>query len=317
VSIRASDTADSRARPGPPPGAQSALRTLTDSTPRSRQVRRQTSPGQRLLHDGGAIAGLALVAVIGMLCVLAPLLAPYDPNAVDAANRLAPVGSAGHLLGTDDLGRDLLSRLLWGGQVSLVVGLLPVALGVIVGVGLGAAAGYFRGTVDAVIMRCLDVLLAFPAYLLAIAIVSALGAGLSNAILAIAIFSSAAFARLVRGSVLSIRERDYVFAARLMGSGDGRIVWQHVLPNVLTPVIVFATLEAGRTIIFAAGLSFLGLGAQPPTAEWGAMLAQGRGLLNVAPHVATLPGVAILLVSLGLNLFGDGLRDALDPRSTY
>jgi peptide/nickel transport system permease protein len=166
-------------------------------------------------------------------------------------------------------------------------------------------------------MRSLDVLLAFPAYLLAIAIVSALGAGLTNAILAIAVFSTAAFARLVRGSVLSIREREYVFAARLMGSADGRIVWQHVLPNVLTPVIVFATLEAGRTIIFAAGLSFLGLGAQPPTAEWGAMLAQGRGLLNVAPHVATLPGIAILLVSLGLNLFGDALRDALDPRSTY
>jgi peptide/nickel transport system permease protein len=165
-------------------------------------------------------------------------------------------------------------------------------------------------------MRCLDVMLAFPAYLLAIAIVSALGAGLSNAILAIAIISSASFARLVRGSVLSLREREFIFAARLAGARDARIVWRHVLPNVLSPVIVFATLEAGRTIIFAAGLSFLGLGAQPPTAEWGAMLSQGRGLLNVAPHVASLPGVAILVVSLGLNLFGDGLRDALDPRSS-
>jgi peptide/nickel transport system permease protein len=183
-----------------------------------------------------------------------------------------------------------------------------------VGVALGAISGYARGVLDGVIMRCLDVLLAFPAYLLAIAIVSSLGAGLSNAIMAIALVSSASFARLVRGSVLSVREREFVHAARVLGAGDGRIIWTHLLPNVLSPVIVFATLEAGRTIIFAAGLSFLGLGAQPPTAEWGAMLAQGRGLLNVAPHVASLPGVAILLVSLGLNLFGDALRDATDPR---
>jgi peptide/nickel transport system permease protein len=270
---------------------------------------------RRLLRDGGALFGIVLVAVFAVLALLAPMLAPYDPDAVDAANRLAPVGASGHLLGTDDLGRDLLSRLLWGGRVSLVVGLLPVLIASLVGVTLGALAGYIRGRADGFIMRCMDVLLAFPAYLLAIAIVAALGAGLSNAILAIAIVSIASFARLVRGSVLSVREREFIHAARLAGARDVRIVGQHVLPNVLTPVIVFATLEAGRTIIFAAGLSFLGLGAQPPTAEWGSMLAQGRGLLNVAPHVATLPGVAILLVSLGLNLFGDGLRDALDPRA--
>jgi peptide/nickel transport system permease protein len=253
--------------------------------------------------------------VVALLAVLAPLLAPHEPDAVDAAIRLAPVGTPGHWLGTDDLGRDLLSRLLWGGRVSLVVGLVPVAIAVAVGVTLGAVAGYLRGRLDGFIMRCLDVLLAFPAYLLAIAIVATLGAGLSNAILAIAIVSIASFARLVRGSVLSVREREFIQAARLAGAHDLRIVCWHVLPNVLSPVIVFGTLEAGRTIIFAAGLSFLGLGAQPPTAEWGSMLAQGRGLLNVAPHVASLPGMAILLVSLGLNLFGDGLRDALDPRS--
>ena len=263
------------------------------------------------------MAGIGVVAIIAVVSVLAPLLAPYDPDAVDAAVRLAPIGAPGHVLGTDDLGRDLLSRLLWGGRVSLVVGLVPVALAILVGVGLGALAGYVRGAADGTLMRCIDVLLAFPAYLLAIAIVSALGAGLSNAVLAIAVVSSASFARLVRGSVLSVREREYVFAARLAGASGSRIVARHVMPNVLTPVIVFATLEAGRTIIFAAGLSFLGLGAQPPTAEWGAMLAQGRGLLNVAPHVASLPGLAILVVSLGLNLFGDGLRDALDPRSTH
>jgi peptide/nickel transport system permease protein len=260
--------------------------------------------------------GLGFILIIAAVCAIAPLVAPYDPDAVDAAIRLAPIGSAAHVLGTDDLGRDILSRLIWGGRVSLVVGLLPVAIAVIVGVLLGATAGYMRGAIDGLIMRCLDVLLAFPAYLLAIAIVSALGAGLNNAILAIAVVSSASFARLVRGSVLSLREREFIFAARLAGARDLRIVWRHVLPNVLSPVIVFSTLEAGRTIIFAAGLNFLGLGAQPPTAEWGAMLAQGRGILNVAPHVASLPGVAILLVSLGLNLFGDGLRDALDPRST-
>ena len=277
---------------------------------------RRRGARHRLLSDRVAIGGVVIVLLIGVLCAAAPLIAPYDPDAVDAAIRLAPVGSAGHVLGTDDLGRDILSRLIWGGRVSLVVGPLPVAIAVLVGVLLGAFAGYVGGAADGFVMRCLDVMLAFPAYLLAIAIVSALGAGLSNAILAIAIISSASFARLVRGSVLSLREREFIFAARLAGARDAHIVWRHVLPNVLSPVIVFATLEAGRTIIFAAGLSFLGLGAQPPTAEWGAMLSQGRGLLNVAPHVASLPGVAILVVSLGLNLFGDGLRDALDPRSS-
>ena len=268
-----------------------------------------------MLRDRAAIAGLTLVAFIAAVCALAPLIAPYDPDGVDAALRLASIGSTAHVLGTDDLGRDLLSRLLWGGRVSLVVGLLPVGIAVVAGVTLGGIAGYARGIVEGIIMRCLDVLLAFPAYLLAIAIVSALGAGLGNAILAIAVVSSASFARLVRGSVLSVREREFVYAARLAGASGAWIMSRHVLPNVLSPVIVFATLEAGRTIIFAAGLSFLGLGAQPPTAEWGAMLAEGRGLLNIAPHVASLPGVAILLVSLGLNMFGDGLRDATDPRS--
>jgi peptide/nickel transport system permease protein len=268
------------------------------------------------MRDRVALGGAGILVLVAIICAIAPLAAPYDPDAVDAVNRLAAIGAPGHLFGTDDLGRDILSRLIWGGRVSLVVGLLPVAIAVAVGVLLGAIAGYMRGAVDGVIMRCLDVLLAFPAYLLAIAIVSALGAGLSNAILAIAVVSSASFARLVRGSVLSLREREFIYAARLAGARDARIVWRHILPNVLSPVIVFATLEAGRTIIFAAGLSFLGLGAQPPTAEWGAMLAQGRGLLNVAPHVASLPGLAILVVSLGLNVFGDGLRDALDPRAT-
>jgi peptide/nickel transport system permease protein len=270
----------------------------------------------RLVRDRVAIGGVGILVIITVLCAVAPIIAPYDPDAVDAVHRLAPVGAPGHVLGTDDLGRDILSRLIWGGRVSLVVGLLPVAIAVVAGVSLGAIAGYMRGALDGLIMRCLDVLLAFPAYLLAIAIVSALGAGLGNAILAIAVVSSASFARLVRGSVLSLREREFIYAARLAGARDLRIVWRHILPNVLSPVIVFATLEAGRTIIFAAGLSFLGLGAQPPTAEWGAMLAQGRGILNIAPHVASLPGVAILLVSLGLNVFGDSLRDALDPRST-
>jgi peptide/nickel transport system permease protein len=277
-------------------------------------AKRRAGARDRLLRDGGAVGGLLIVGAIATLSILAPLIAPYDPDAVDATIRLAPIGAAAHILGTDDLGRDIFSRLVWGGRVSLVVGLAPVALALLVGVALGAISGYAGGALDGVIMRCLDVLLAFPAYLLAIAIVSSLGAGLSNAIMAIALVSSASFARLVRGSVLSVREREFVHAARVLGAGDGRIIWTHLLPNVLSPVIVFATLEAGRTIIFAAGLSFLGLGAQPPTAEWGAMLAQGRGLLNVAPHVASLPGVAILLVSLGLNLFGDALRDATDPR---
>jgi peptide/nickel transport system permease protein len=267
-----------------------------------------------LRRDRLALAGLAVVLLAVLGAVFAPFLAPHDPYGVNAAARLLPPGTPGHLLGTDDIGRDIASRLLWGGRLSLWVAAVPVLVSGTLGLILGLVSGYARGWVDQVLMRALDVVLAFPSILLAIGIAAALGPGLQNVVMAIVVVSVPIFARLVRGLVLSVREREYVEAARCLGASTARIVLRHVLPNVLPTVIVYATLETGRVIIFAAGLSFLGLGVQPPAADWGAMLAAGRQVLAVAPHVATIPGLVIFVVTLGFNLLGDGLRDALDPR---
>lgn len=268
-----------------------------------------------LRRDKVALGGAATVLIVVLLTVAAPWLAPYDPlDIVDSANRLAPLGSPAHPLGTDFLGRDVLSRILWGGQVSLPTGVIPVALATFLGTTLGMVAGFFGGKLDNLVMRVLDVLFAFPSLLLAIAIVSALGPGLLNAMLAITVVGTPQYARLVRSSVLSLRRQEFVIAAQAMGAPYTRTLLRHVLPNTLAPIPVYATLDTGRTVIFAAGLSFLGLGVQPPTPEWGAMLAEGRSVLSVAPHIATVPGMAIFLVTLSLNVFGDGLRDALDPR---
>ncbi|HET8678587.1 MAG TPA: ABC transporter permease, partial [bacterium] len=216
--------------------------------------------------------------------------------------------------GTDDIGRDILSRLFWGGRISLWVAFFPVLISGVIGLILGLISGYHRGLIDQVLMRVLDIVLAFPSILLAIGIAAALGPGLRNVIMAVVVVSIPVFCRLVRSLTLSVREREYVEAARCLGASQARVIVLHVLPNVLPSVIVYSTLETGRVVIFAAGLSFLGLGVQPPAADWGAMLAAGRQVLAVAPHVATVPGVLIFLVTLGFNLFGDGLRDALDPR---
>ncbi|MDR7481542.1 MAG: ABC transporter permease [Armatimonadota bacterium] len=267
-----------------------------------------------LRRDRFAVAGLAVVLLAVLGAVFAPYLAPHDPYRVNAAARLLPPGTSGHLLGTDDIGRDIASRLLWGGRISLWVAFFPVLISGTLGLALGLASGYARGWIDQVAMRTLDVVLAFPSILLAIGIAAALGPGLQNVVMAIVVVSVPIFARLVRGLVLSVREREYVEAARCLGASTVRIVMRHVLPNVLPSVIVYATLETGRVVIFAAGLSFLGLGVQPPAADWGAMLAAGRQVLAVAPHVATIPGLVIFIVTLGFNLLGDGLRDALDPR---
>ncbi len=267
-----------------------------------------------LRRDSFALLGLLGVGLAVLGAILAPYLAPHDPYQVSATARLMLPGSPGHILGTDDIGRDILSRLLWGGRTSLWVAFFPVLVSGGIGLALGLTAGYFGGRIDQVVMRILDIVLAFPSILLAIGIAAALGPGLRNVIMAIVVVSIPVFARLVRGLTLPIREREYVEAAHCLGASNARVVRLHILPNVLPQVIVYATLETGRVVIFAAGLSFLGLGVQPPAADWGTMLAAGRQVLAVAPHVATVPGMVIFLVTLGFNLFGDGLRDALDPR---
>lgn len=271
---------------------------------------------KRVRRDPVLGVAIGVILVVAAAAALAPRLAPYDPTRVDPRVRLAPLGTPGHWLGTDHLGRDVLSRVIWGGRVSLVVGIVPVVLSAVAGTAIGLVAGYYGGVVDHVITRSLDVLFAFPAILLALAIVSALGPSIYDAMLAITIVAVPSFARLVRSSVLTLRTRAFVEAAASLGASHRRIVTRHILPNTVSPVIVYGTFETGKTIVFAAALSFLGLGVQPPTAEWGAMLSQGRTALATAWHVATVPGLMIFVVSLSFNVLGDGLRDILDPRRT-
>ncbi len=262
-----------------------------------------------------ALAGGIILGLLGAAALLAPLLAPCDPLAQDLYGRLQPP-SAAHLLGTDEFGRDILSRVLYGARLSLRLGLVCVAMALAAGTLLGLVAGYWGGLADALLMRLVDLMLAFPSILLAIAIVAVIGPGIDKVMVAVSIVLVPQYARLVRAAVLSIREMPYVEAARALGAPDWRILWLSILPNCLAPLVVQSTLSLATAILDAAGLSFLGLGAQPPTPEWGAMLSGGRDLLLRAPWVMTFPGLAIFAAALGLNLFGDGLRDALDPRST-
>jgi len=261
-----------------------------------------------------AAGGLAVVALVAGLALAAPLLPLADPNATHLGERLLPPFSPGHLLGTDPLGRDLLARIVWGARVSLAVGAAAALFAAAVGSAAGLVAGYRRGPLDAVVMRGIDVLMAFPYLLLALAIVAALGPGLTNAMLAIAVVNVPFFARTVRGTTVSIAGRPFVDAARLSGMGPARILLSEVLPGVLPVIVVTLTTTLGWMILETAGLSFLGLGAQPPQADLGAMLGEGRGLIVTAPHVATVPGLVILLLVVGINLLGDGVRDVLDPR---
>jgi len=263
------------------------------------------------------LAVLALLVIVGV--VLAALLAPYlplaDPDAVDTPHRLLPVLSPGHALGTDEFGRDLLSRLVWGARVSLLAGAATAATAMLLGVVLGVLGGYYSGWPEIVIMRLTDILMAFPYILLAIAIVAGLGPGLRNAMIAIAIVGFPIYTRLVRGIVLSVRGREFVEAARALGSPDRLILVRHILPQLVSPVVVAFSLDVGAKILATAGLSFLGLGTQPPTADWGSMLATGRQFVILSPHVVLLPGLAIFAIVLALNLVGDALRDLLDPRT--
>ena len=263
-------------------------------------------------HPSALVGGTVLLAVI-LLSLLAPALPLSDPLATQPVQARRPP-SWEHPLGTDDLGRDLLSRIVYGGRVSLLLGLIAVALGGVIGTTLGLLAGFFRGPVDIVIMQVNDILLAFPGFLLAMGAVAILGTGINNVMLAVGISLIPTFARVVRGATLAAREIEYVQAARAIGVGSARILFRHVMPNVLAPVIVLATVSVATAILTGASLSFLGLGAQPPKPEWGLMVNEGRRYLRVAWWISTFPGVAIMLVVIAINLVGDALRDVLDPR---
>jgi peptide/nickel transport system permease protein len=258
--------------------------------------------------------GLFIVALAVFAAVLGPSLTPYDPAAQTLAGRLEPPSRA-HPFGLDELGRDILSRLVSGARISLLVGLAVVTVSSLIGMALGSIAGYFGGTVDDVISRAIDILMAFPGILLAIALVAVLGPSLTNVVLALCVIGWVGYARLVRGQALRAREFEYVQAARALGAGSARIVFRHVLPTAFPSVIVQATLGMAGAIIAEASLSFLGLGVQPPTPSWGTMLDAGRSHLFDAPHLTLFPGVAIATLVLGFNFLGDGLRDRIDPKS--
>jgi peptide/nickel transport system permease protein len=258
------------------------------------------------------LVGVVLVIILVLIAIFGRLLAPYPPIAQDLAGVLA-APSARHWLGTDELGRDVLSRLLYGSTISLQVGIAAVLIASIPGVILGTYVGYRRGLVDNVVMRILDGLMAFPALILALTIVAVLGSNILNVMLAIAVTSFPHYARLVRGQVLSVREYDYVLAVRSIGARDGRIIFRHIMPNVISPVLVQASLGVGFAIMAEAGLSFLGLGVQPPTPTWGSMIQVGFQYLETAPWLVMAPGTMIFMAVLGFNLLGDGLREALDP----
>ncbi len=268
---------------------------------------------KRILKNKMAVLGMIIIAIIILSAILAPVISPYDPIKQNILARYkAP--SAKYLLGTDELGRDILSRIIYGARYSLLIGVITISLALVFGVFLGVVAGYFGGLADLLIMRVMDIMLAFPYILLAIVIVAILGPDLQNAMIAISIVNIPMFARIIRSSVLSIKESEYVQSARALGATDFWIIMKHLLPNCMAPLIVQSTLSIASAILSAAGLSFLGLGAQPPTPEWGAMLSDARSALQLAPWVVTFPGLAIMLNVLGFNLLGDGLRDALDPK---
>jgi peptide/nickel transport system permease protein len=277
------------------------------------RLRRPWSRVRQFRRNRGGVAGCCIVVVFVLVAILADAIVPYDPVQQDLSVALQGAGKS-HWLGTDELGRDILSRIIMGARVSLLMSVAAVLAASLMGTLVGAVAGYLGGGLDHVAMRCIDVLLALPGILLAITIIAVLGVGLINVVVAIAISGVPVFARLARAVTLTVRENEYVQAARAMGATDGRILARHVLPNIVAPLLVQCTLLMATAILTASSLSFLGLGAQPPTPEWGAMLSTGRSYLTSSPHVGTFPGIALMAVVLGFNMLGDGLRDALDPR---
>jgi len=259
------------------------------------------------------MVGFGIVFFFILVAIFAPLLAPYDPLEISIPNRFQSF-SGTHWLGTDNLGRDVLSRLIYGARVSLTVGITATLLGGSIGVTIGIISGYYGGKVDTLIMRLVDVMLAFPGLLLALGIVAALGRSTNNVIIAIAVFAIPSFARVVRASTLSIVKLEYIDAARAIGAGDLRIIFLHILPNILSPIIVQASLNVGGAITGAAGLAFLGVGTPPPTPDWGIMLIQGRESIHMFPRLVIMPGLVIFFLVVGINLFGNGLRDVMQPK---
>ena len=266
-----------------------------------------------LLHDRAGLACLLFLGIVLLAALLAPWLTPWDPLAVDGSRKLAPCGPE-HWLGTDRLGRDVFSRLLYGGQVSLWVGFVAVGISVSIGTVLGLISGYFRGWVDEIIMRGVDVMLCFPSFFLILAVIAFLEPSLANIMIVIGLTSWMGVARLVRAETLSLREREFVAAARLAGCSTARMLFGHILPNALAPILITATLGVAGAILVESSLSFLGLGMSPPTPSWGNMLQDGKNVLECAPWLSLYPGLAILITVLGYNLLGESLRDWLDPR---
>ncbi|MDZ4089470.1 MAG: nickel transporter permease [Tabrizicola sp.] len=291
---------------------------LQDPSPTSR---RQARLGQmwlawlRIRRNRLAMAGLIIVAILVFMAIFAPWIAPHDPFVQNLGNRLQPPGTPGHWLGTDDFGRDILSRIIHGARITLYIIALVMVTAPVLGLLIGTVAGYFGGWLDAVLMRLTDIFLAFPRLILALALVAVLGPGIENAVLAIALTAWPPYARVARAETLTIRNSDYIAAVRLQGASAPRIILGHVVPMCLPSVIIRVTLDMAGVILIAAGLGFLGLGVQPPLPEWGLMISSGRKFLFEQWWVATMPGLAIFIVSLGFNLLGDGLRDVLDPKS--
>jgi peptide/nickel transport system permease protein len=283
----------------------------------SLNVRQPQTRLRRLVHrfirSRNVVAGGSVLVVVIAVTLLAPLMTSYKPTEQTRRDRLQPPSSS-HFFGTDNLGRDIFTRVLYGGQISLQVGIFSVALGAVAGTLLGLVSGYFGGWWEILVMRLIDIMLAFPGILLALAIIAVLGRDLRNVMIAVGVASIPIYTRIVRGSTLSIKEYDYVLAARALGAPSWRIILLHILPNVIAPIIVVTTNGVGGAIIAGAALSFLGLGQQPPNPEWGLMLNEGREYIRVAAWVTTFPGLAIVVTVLSINLLGDGLRDIFDPR---
>jgi peptide/nickel transport system permease protein len=294
-------------------GAHGDVKLLGEATARPRR-RFVNATVRQLLTVRTTLLGLVIIVGLALVALAAPVLAPENPIKLQMRRRFLPPSLA-HPFGTDEFGRDILTRVIYGARISFRIAIVAVLVATVCGVAIGLVSAYFGGWVDLLLQRVVDVLLAFPGLLLALAVIAALGPSITNVMLAVGIGSTPFFARLVRGSVLSIRGEEYVTAARVIGAGNGRIVGRYILPNVLSPIVVLISQQVGWAVLSAAALSFVGLGAQPPTPEWGAMLSRGRDYLHDQWWIATFPGLAIAVMVLGFNLFGDGLRDILDPKT--